>query len=110
MEISSARNRAFSSTTTLMYNDSMTRIPALAIALLLLFSAPAHAMTDTEIQNAVNGVIAQRHPTDTADWWRSLGAGAPHVIISMYESTTHIYHRLRLLQGLGWFDDPQAVD
>lgn len=67
-------------------------------------SAPEH------IQEAIEETLAQRHPKDTAQWWRSLGPGAPPIIIRMYEESKQIFHRVRLLQGLGWFDDPVALE
>src|SRR5436305_8117694 len=81
------------------------------LSLLLLMALPAGADSSTDaIQHQIESVLAQRHPTDTPEWWRSLGPPAPAVIISMYQNTSHIYHRLRLLGALAWFDDPVAVD
>ena len=39
-----------------------------------------------------------------------MGPEAPAVIIALYGETTSPFRHLRLLQGLGWFDDPAAVD
>lgn|GEM_PF-1684200 len=67
------------------------------------------ARSSAEIEQMVEEVLAERHPTDQREWWRSLGASAPQVIIGMYENSSHTYQRLRLLQGLGAFDTPEAV-
>lgn len=68
------------------------------------------AKTEAEIREAIQDAISQLHPTDTPEWWRSLGPTAPKIVISMYENTTHIYHRLRLIDALGFFDDPVAAE
>ncbi|MCM2322912.1 MAG: HEAT repeat domain-containing protein [Oligoflexia bacterium] len=80
-------------------------------AIALVFVAGlAFAATDAEIQEKVQDIIMERHPTETPEWWRALGPEAPRVLIGMYEKSTHIYHRVRLLQGLGWFDTPEAAE
>lgn len=61
------------------------------------------------LQNQIQSVIQERHPTDTPDWWKGLGPQAPAVIMSMYQSSSHIYQRIRLVEGLGWFDDSTAT-
>jgi hypothetical protein len=86
-----------------------------ATALLLGVSASswpqaAWAYTNEEVRAQIEEVLMERHPSDTPDWWRSLGANAPGVIISMYEKTSYTYKRIRLLQGLGWFEAPEAVE
>lgn len=67
------------------------------------------ALSQTTLELKIREIITQRHPTDTAETWQSLGEGAPQAMIAMYEKTPRVYERLRLLQGLGWFDDPDAV-
>ncbi len=61
------------------------------------------------LEEKIQATIDQRHPTDTADWWRALGPDAVKTIIAMYDQTSQVYPRIRLIQGLGWFDDPDAV-
>lgn len=70
----------------------------------------SYARTDAEIRESVQELLMERHPKDTPEWWRGLGANAPAVLIAMYEESSHTYHRIRLLQGLGWFDSPVAVE
>lgn len=70
----------------------------------------AFAKTDAEIEEMIQEALMERHPQDTPDWWRGLGPRAPQVIIGLYEHSTHTYQRLRLLQGLGWFDSPEVSD
>ncbi|MCM2279488.1 MAG: hypothetical protein NDJ89_15540 [Oligoflexia bacterium] len=83
----------------------------LGLLLLSLAGAPvAHAAGDAEIQEQVGEIIRQRHPTDTPETWRGLGPAAPRNIIEMYLKSDHILHRVRLLQGLGWFDTPEASE
>jgi hypothetical protein len=85
----------------------------LASLLALSWSAPALAVaptTDAGIREAITETLAMRHPKDTAEWWRGLGPKAPHVMIEMFEASTRTYHRLRLLEALGWFtDDGEAA-
>lgn len=93
----------------------------------LLFLSPAALLTaeapwiplavaeaprsEEEIEAQIQDVLMQRHPTDTAEWWRSLGPSTPKVVIRMYEKSSNAYHRLRLIQALGWFpEDAAAVD
>lgn len=67
--------------------------------------------SNAEIEAAIRGVLVQRHPTDTPEWWRGLGPNAPGVILSMSEKESRIYHRVRLVDALAWFpDDARAVE
>ncbi len=77
--------------------------------MLPLYASPASFSPD-QIQEAIDETLAQRHPKDNAQWWRSLGEGAPPIIIRMFEDSKQVFRRVRLLQGLGWFDDPVALD
>jgi hypothetical protein len=84
------------------------------LAAALLFSpfamaTSASAYTDAQIQQIVGDKIMERQPTDTPQWWQGLGENAPGVLIGMYTSETNIYHRIRIVQGLGWMDSPEAV-
>ncbi len=72
--------------------------------------ASSFARTETELRRIIDGALAQQHPKESGDWWRSLGPDAPKTMITMYRESDHIYERMRLLHALGWFDDPQAVD
>lgn len=83
---------------------------ALFLSLSLSLSSSAWSKTEAEIEQAIQDVLAQRHPEDTPDWWRSLGRETPTIIIRMFEKSTDVYHKLRLVQALAWFDEPQAVD
>lgn len=76
----------------------------------LTFSAVAFGMSEEKMREKIEQVISQRHPTDTPDWWRSLGPDAPPLIIKMHQQTDHIYKQLRLLEALAWFDDPEAQE
>lgn len=78
--------------------------------LILTLASIVWAKTDTEIEDTIQATLELRHPNDTADWWRGLGLETPRIIISMFEKSTNIYHRTRLIQALGWFDDPAAVE
>jgi hypothetical protein len=99
-----------------MFNKTDIQLRA-AAWLTVLFSIVSLGMagaafaqrTDAEIQAAIENVIMQYHPTDTASWWRSLGPDTPSVIQSMYDQQSFVYNRLRLVQALAWFDDPTAT-
>jgi hypothetical protein len=69
----------------------------------------ARAATDVDTREKIQNVLSQLHPTDTPEWWRGLGPDAPGTIISMYEHESFVYHRLRLVQALAWFNDPAAT-
>ncbi|OFZ18727.1 MAG: hypothetical protein A2X94_05945 [Bdellovibrionales bacterium GWB1_55_8] len=83
---------------------------AILFLVMLPNAFPTRAASDQEIEHAIDTVLAERHPTDTPDWWRSLGPTAPRVILRMLKSSDRVYHRVRLTQALGWFDDPEVVD
>ena len=68
------------------------------------------ALTDLEIRNEIQGVLKIRHPSESAIWWKSLGPHAPNVIISLYQESQNIYHRVRLIDALSWYDDPGAIE
>jgi hypothetical protein len=61
------------------------------------------------LEEVIKEKISERHPTDTPSWWRSLGSEAPKVMISLYDQESGIYQRLRLVEALGWFNDPEAI-
>ncbi|MGZ3686969.1 MAG: HEAT repeat domain-containing protein [Bdellovibrionota bacterium] len=84
-------------------------LSALLPLLLLLNGAAAWALTDAEVKQEVEDKISERHPTDTPDWWKALGPGAPRVLIDLFNAENQTYNRLRLLHGLAWFDDPVAT-
>ena len=90
----------------------MSRLSILAFigALGILQSSAALAYTDAQIQQMVQGRLMDRTPTDTPNWWKSLGDNAAGIIIGMYNAESNTFHRIRLLQGLGWMDSQQAVD
>ncbi|OFZ53354.1 MAG: hypothetical protein A2428_10350 [Bdellovibrionales bacterium RIFOXYC1_FULL_54_43] len=73
-------------------------------------SGGAWSATDAELEKTISEALSVRHPTEGADWWRSLGPNAPRVIIRMYEASDQIYQRLRLLEALAWFDDSTSVE
>jgi hypothetical protein len=82
--------------------------------LVALFSSQALAYSDNQIQSMVSEKIAEIHPNQnpaqTASWWKGLGADASGVVIGMYNSDNNTYHRIRLIQGLGWRQDQEAID
>lgn len=67
------------------------------------------ARSAAEIRSAIEATLAQRHPTDTPEWWKGLGPEAVPVIIAMAQSTKTAYHRVRLVEALRNFDDPAAL-
>ncbi|MFL5813864.1 MAG: HEAT repeat domain-containing protein [Bdellovibrionia bacterium] len=63
----------------------------------------------SDLEEIIQEKISERHPTDTPVWWQSLGPEAPHAIIALYGKTQGIYQRLRLVEALGWYHDPEAI-
>lgn len=86
------------------------KLVILALFAFPVSATPSWAKSDAEVRDAIEDILVDRHPKDTPEWWRSLGANAPGVIISIYEGTGHTYRRLKLLQGLGSFDTPEAIE
>lgn len=66
--------------------------------------------SSTEMESAILEILKQRHPSDRSETWIALGDQAPLVIIEMYEKIKNTYHKVRLLEGLGWFDRPEALE
>lgn len=66
--------------------------------------------SEQEIERRVMDAVRQHHPTEGPDWWRGLGPKAPAVIIRLYRQTRNTHHQQRLLQALGWFNDPIAAE
>ena len=67
--------------------------------------------TDAEIEETARNILMSRHPDDTPEFWRGLGAGTPRVLIRMYESESSVYRRMRLIEGISAFvDDSVAVE
>ena len=67
------------------------------------------ALTDDEIQKSIQSILNVRHPQDDRHTWEALGATAPKVIISMFQSSRSVYDKIRLINGLAWFDDASAI-
>jgi len=67
-------------------------------------------LSESEIEAAITQTLKQRHPSDTPEWWKGLGPKAPAVIRRMYEQSRKTYHKVRLIQALGWFHDPENKD
>jgi hypothetical protein len=77
----------------------------------LAASSPVRAESDEQIKAAIEDVLSQRHPRDTPTWWRGLGENAPRIMIQLYQNSAKIYHRVRLLEALGHFDQSkEALD
>jgi hypothetical protein len=76
----------------------------------LLFSQQSFALSDEEIQKSIQSILNVRHPQDSRQTWQSLGASAPRVIISLYQSSHSIYDKIRLIDGLAWFDDAATIE
>lgn len=62
-----------------------------------------------QIRNEIQGLLGDRHPKAGAEWWQALGPGTPGVILQMLGEGPTLSDRIRLLQGLAWFDDPAAT-
>jgi hypothetical protein len=92
--------------------SSRLRFNLLAIFILTgVFAATCFSVlaATSDLEEIIQDKISERHPTDTPAWWQSLGPEASHVMISLYDKTPGIYQRLRLVEALGWFHDPEAV-
>ena len=91
--------------------DNLKSLCVICAVLVSVVVGDAYAKTDAEIETAISERLTERHPTDTQQWWLGLGATAPKIIIVMYEKTTVVYHRVRLLEGLAWFkEDAKALE
>lgn len=92
---------------------SALRFNLLAICILtgvLAMTCFSVLAANSSLEEVIQEKISERHPTDTPAWWQSLGPGAPHAMISLYDKTPGIYQRLRLVEALGWFHEPEAVE
>jgi hypothetical protein len=65
----------------------------------------AAAETDSELEERIQEVLTQRHPTDGASFWQGLGPEGPRVVRSMIAKAPSTYHRSRLIEALGYFSD-----
>lgn len=63
------------------------------------------ALSDTEIDNAIQTELMNRHPSDKGEFWTDLGPTAPDNIIQKYLKSDNPYHKTRLLAGLGFFPE-----
>ncbi|MFZ9596128.1 MAG: HEAT repeat domain-containing protein [Bdellovibrionia bacterium] len=76
----------------------------------VFFEASSWALSRAELRESIESTISMRHPQETGEWWQSLGPSAPEVMIEMIQSETRVYRKIRLLDGLAWFDDPKVVE
>jgi HEAT repeat protein len=75
----------------------------------IIYGSYTFAQDDDTVRYSIQAVLKVRHPTDNADWWRALGPTAPLTIISLYGEDKNIYHQIRLLAALAWFNLPEAT-
>jgi hypothetical protein len=63
------------------------------------------------IRAKIQIVLKNRHPNETADFWRNLGPSSQvvPVITSMYQDNNNIYEKIRLMDALAWFNEPSAT-
>jgi hypothetical protein len=82
----------------------------LLLLLALLLCSTAWSASDAEIERSIDVVLSQRHPKETAAWWRNLGPTAPRVMISIHRKTDDTFRKVRLTEALGWFpESPEAL-
>jgi hypothetical protein len=74
-----------------------------------IFVSFVYASSEVEIRQAIQNVLKVRHPSESGNWWQSLGPTAPGIIISMYHESHSIYEKIRLVDSLAWFDDSAAT-
>ncbi len=89
-----------------MYNN-MKNILFVLFFCFFIHTPFVNAKTDSEIENAIQTELSNRHPSDTGEFWLGLGTHAPQIIIQQYQVSQNPYHRTRLLAGLGFF--PQDI-
>jgi hypothetical protein len=77
---------------------------------ILLSTAFAEQTTDEGLEQSILVILKARHPKNQGDWWRGLGPRAPSVMMSLYQSSGSIYHRIRLIEALRWFTSPEVSD
>ncbi len=85
--------------------------PARQVKLLLwlfFLALPAHALTATEIREAIHTMASQRHPSPTSDFWERLGPEALPVLKQMLTETLSPVERTWVIEGLGHFSDPSV--
>lgn len=67
-------------------------------------------LDEGEIQKRIEQILSERHPSDDSQDWKSLGKNAPKVILKLIRKEEKVYRRIRLIQALAWFEDPEAVE
>ncbi len=67
------------------------------------------ALNETEIRDAVESAIRMNHPHENGNWWKSLGPKTPDILISLYRADATLYEKIRLIDGMAWFDTPEVV-
>ena len=65
-------------------------------------------MSEKEIKDKITEILSHRHPTDTKEWWQSLGSGASNVIMEIYQETDRTYYKARLMSALSYFHEEQV--
>src|SRR4051812_42313460 len=86
--------------------------PLILFSVLSIFAGsitPAWALSESEIRSSIQSILKIRHPNESGEWWRALGPETPRIIVALYNEDGNIYHRIRLLDALAWFDDSTAT-
>ncbi len=99
------RSQAFSKKT----GKGFGFLAACVLTSLLAMTCLSVLAANQDLEEIIQEKISERHPTDTPAWWQSLGPEAPKTMIALYEKAPGIYQRLRLVEALGWYQDPEAL-
>lgn len=84
---------------------------SLIVFVLGLVPGLAHSagLSEVEIEKRIETALSDRHAQHTGEFWTALGETTPRVILRLYGATTSTVRRIKLLDGLAWFDNAEAT-
>ncbi len=60
-----------------------------------------------DLRSKIDAALAERHPKDTPEWWRGLGAEAVPILLQIRSESTSPFLKVRAVEALGWYTGRQ---
>ena len=86
--------------------EPLRQMILLLLSIALFNLTGSEARTPTEIRQAVQGKMRERHPDQIEEFWNALGPEALPVLKRMYSETAIPFEKTWIMDGLSHFDDP----
>lgn len=80
------------------------------IAVIVLMLGLSVWASDDSIQSQVEAALARRTPPRSGEWWQRLGKNTPRALVSYFHQTASAKQRVRAVEVMRHFNDPQTSE